>query len=183
MTAIYNAQKWNKQQQSIWKTSAKKSQIQKYIALWSFRWKKSCLNNILNLIYSSVNILSFTLCHSFARAQSFLTSMLEKNLQQEKLLVQSRNRQATCGTLSWLVGVVLFLLTLSGFTPGHLNQHRHTHTHTSFSLTHTHIHTQFELNFKCSRWSFTWHVINHQNIIFFCRLCFTEYDIFHLKSG
>lgn len=86
MTIIYNAQKWSKRIYE--KVVQKKNHRYKNILhLVSFRWKKSCLNNILMMIYFSVNIYqSF-----FLQAQSFLRSAARG------ASVRGRNQQATCG--------------------------------------------------------------------------------------
>lgn len=51
--------------QKLSRTSAKKNHRYKNILhLVSFRWKKSCLNNILGLIYLSVNIYQTFFLHA-----------------------------------------------------------------------------------------------------------------------
>lgn len=96
--------------------------------------------------------LSFYALSFFTQAQSFLTSMFGKIYSKRSF----SSEQKPTGDLWYFILVgrsCAFLQTLSGFIPGHLNQHTHS---ASLSLTHanTHIHTQFELYFKCSRWSF-----------------------------
>lgn len=67
-------------------------------------------NNILDLIYLSVNILSFlTFFLLFLRAQSFFNIVFLSKSAAGEASVQSRNQQATCGIFLTLVGVVLFL--------------------------------------------------------------------------
>ena len=166
----------------------KKSKIQKYIALWSFRWKKSCLSNILNLIYSSVNIyllhfviLFYLFFFSFHRKKH--KASLE-NLQREKLLVQKPT-----GDLWYFVSVgrslcFFFLDTLFGFhtwsfKPTHTHTHTHTFTHThTLSLSYTHI---FAHNLSVSARGGRLIIRNIIRLLFFSRLlCFFVMSFFAL---
>lgn len=86
--------------------------------------------------------LSFTLCHSCQRAQTLLTfgKVYSKR--------SFSSEQTTTGDLWYFLLVgrsCALLLTLSGFIPGHLNQHTHAHTHT-LSLAHKHTFTH---NLSC----------------------------------